>query len=92
MLRPHRTGRFGVCTSGLLSNRWEIIVQPVPRSVRHRIKQYILGSALPQIADWLSDRSQLAQQGSDMLTFFYDEKTEEFTARPLTSLEPLRGK
>jgi hypothetical protein len=72
--------------------RWEIVVQPVPRSVRHRINQYILGSALPQIADWLSDRAQLARQGSDMLTFFYDEKTEEFTARPLTRLEPLRGK
>jgi len=72
--------------------RWEIVVQPVPRCVRHRIKEYILGSALPQIADWLSDRARLAQQGSDMLTFFYDEKTEEFKARPLTRLEPLRGK
>jgi len=27
--------------------RWEIVVQPVPRLVRHRIKQYILESALP---------------------------------------------
>src|SRR6266576_1547831 len=50
--------------------RWEIVVQPVPRFVRHPIKQYILSSALPQIADWLSGRAQLAQRGSDMLTFF----------------------
>jgi hypothetical protein len=73
-------------------HRWEIVVQPVPRSVRHRIKQYILDSALPQIAGWLSDRAQLTQQGNDMLTFFYDEQTEEFAARPLTKLEPLRGR
>jgi len=70
--------------------RWEIVVQPVPRLIRHRIKQYILESALPEIAGWLSDRAELAQQGSDMLTFFYDEKVEEFQTRPLTRLEPLR--
>jgi len=70
--------------------RWEIVVQPVPRVVRHAIKQYILESALPDIASWLSERVALAQQGSDMLTFFYDERTGEFQTRPLTRLEPLR--
>jgi len=70
--------------------RWEIVVQPVPRLVRHRIKQYILEAALPEIASWLFDRAELAQQGSDILTFFYDEKVEEFRMRPLTRLEPLR--
>jgi hypothetical protein len=72
--------------------RWEIVVQPVPRAFRHRIKRYILDSALPQIAHWLAERAQLAQQGNDILTFFCDEKTEEFVARPLTHLDPFRAK
>ena len=70
--------------------RWEIVVQPVPRVNRHRINEYILESALPRVATWLSERSALAQQGSDLLTFFYDEKAEAFESRPLTRLEPLR--
>ena len=70
--------------------RWEIVVQPVPRVNRHRINQYILESALPAVGRWLSERAQLAQQGSDMLTFFYDEKVEQFESRTLTRLEPLR--
>jgi hypothetical protein len=71
--------------------RWEIVIQPVPRVIRHQIKRYILESALPEIAKWLSDRAELAQQGSDILTFFYDEETGEFQIRPLTRLEPLRS-
>ena len=70
--------------------QWEIVVQPVPRVFRHRIKQYILDAALHQIADWLVERVQLTQHGSDILAFFYDEKSDEFIARPLTQLEPLR--
>jgi len=72
--------------------RWELVVQPVPRVLRNRIKRYILDSALCQIAEWLAERAQLIQQGNDMLTFFYDEKTETFTAHPLTHLEPARAK
>lgn len=72
--------------------RWEIIVQPVPRLLRNRIKQYILNSALPQIAQWLAERAELFQQGNDMLTFFYDEKMEDFVLRRLTRLEPTRTK
>ena len=72
--------------------RWEIVVQPVPRLIRHRVKQYVLSAALPQIAGWLRDRAELARQGSDILTFFYDEKGEEFKVRYLTKLEPLRSK
>ena len=66
-------------------------MQPVPRVFRHRIKQYVVDSALPQIADWLIERAQLAQRGNDLLAFFYDEKADEFTPRELTHLEPLRG-
>jgi hypothetical protein len=71
-------------------SRWEIVVQPVPRVFRHRIRQYILDSALPQIAQWLLERTDLGQPGHDVLTFFYDEKSDEFISRTLTHLEPLR--
>ena len=70
--------------------RWEIVVQPVPRVNRHCINKYILESALPQVAIWLSERTELAQQGSDLLAFFYDEKAETFESRRLRRLEPLR--
>jgi hypothetical protein len=71
--------------------RWEIAVQPVPRVLRHRIKQYILDSALPQVRHWLVERAQLVQQGSDLLAFFYDEKIEECVLRHATNLEPVRN-
>jgi hypothetical protein len=70
--------------------RWEIVVQPVPRTRRHRIHQYILDPALLQVAQWLGERADLAQRGNDILAFFYDEEDEDFTARRLTRLEPLR--
>lgn len=72
--------------------RWEIVVQPVPRVLRHKIRQYILDLALPQIAEWLDGRARLAQRGSDILAFFYDEKANEFIAPQLTHLEPLQSK
>jgi hypothetical protein len=72
-------------------SRWEVVVQPVPRVLRHRINEYIVESALPMMADWLAERSQLLRQGSDLLAFFYDENAEEeFAARKLSSLEPTR--
>ena len=73
-------------------HRWEVVVQPVPRLLRHRIKQYIRDSALPQIACWLIERAQLVQRGNDILAFFYDEKEDQFIARQLSHLEPLLGK
>jgi hypothetical protein len=71
--------------------RWEIVVQPVPRALRHQIKEFILESALPQIASWLARRAELARRGSDILAFFYDEKKGELQARQLSQLEPLRS-
>jgi hypothetical protein len=75
-----------------VQSRWEIVVQPVPRTLRHRIKQYIIKSALSQIANWLGERKSLDQQGSDVLAFFYDEKSEEFIPLQLTHLEPSRDR
>jgi hypothetical protein len=70
--------------------RWEIVVQPIPRTLRHRAKQYILDSALTQMAQWLTQRKELVQRGNDILAFFYDENGEEFVVRQLTRLEPFR--
>ena len=72
--------------------RWEIIVQPVPRVFRHKIKQYIVDSALPQIALWLIERSLLAQRGNDVLAFFYDEEADELKPWELAHLEPLQSR
>jgi hypothetical protein len=71
-------------------SRWKIVVQPVPRVLRHQINQYILKSALPEVRRWLTERTQLSRQGSELLAFFYDEKAEEFTPRVLIRLEPER--
>ena len=73
-----------------LQGRWEIVVQPVPRRVRHFVKKYIADSALTQIAQWLVERSELTQRGGDILAFFYDEKSEGFVVRHLKRFEPLR--
>jgi hypothetical protein len=70
--------------------RWEIIVQPVPRVMRHRINQYILDTALPATKLWLNQRAGLSQKGSTLLTFFFDEKAEEFKSLTGSHLEPLR--
>lgn len=70
--------------------RWEIVVQPVPRALRDRINQFIVETALAQITHWLGERVKLAQRGTDILAFFYDQTSEEFTPRHLTRLEPLR--
>ena len=70
--------------------RWEIVVQPVPRVLRHKINQYLVEFALPEVQRWLMERTQLSRQGSDLLAFFYDEKAEEFTPRALNRLEPQR--
>ena len=70
---------------------WEIIVQPVPRICRSRIKRYILETALPQISLWLKHRADLARRGNEILAFFYDETADEFTPKELSSLEPLQG-
>jgi hypothetical protein len=80
-----------VDSSGIpLFNRWEIEVNPVPRILRHRIQQYILDSALPQIRQWLDQRADLAHEGSDTLDFFFDEEKEEFVPKLLARPQPLR--
>jgi hypothetical protein len=73
------------------SNIWEIVVRPVPRILRHRIQEYILDSALPQVKQWLDQRVNLTQPGSDTLGFYFDERNEEFIPKELAHLQPIRG-
>jgi hypothetical protein len=73
-----------------LQYRWEIVVQPVLRSDRHKIKQYAIESALPQIKDWLDLRANQIQRGSEILVFFYEQDTDEFVVQQIAHLEPAR--
>lgn len=75
-----------------LFNRWELIVGPVPRTLRHKLHELILSSALPQIRDWLDERSNLNLSGSDHLRFFYREQGEQFYSEGDQRLEPVRTK
>jgi hypothetical protein len=68
--------------------RWEIVVQPVPRTRRHQIRQYIIDTAFSQMELWLRERSDLTRPGSDILAFFYDEKDDNFVVRQLSRLHP----
>ena len=73
-----------------LFNEWQVEVSPVPRISRHRIQQEVVSVALPRIVRWLHEREHLSQQGSDLLTFFYDAERDIFSAEMTTHLEPLR--
>ena len=72
-------------------SRWEIVVQPVPQAVLNRIKQYIVDSALPQVAHWLLERSHQGRPGNEVLAFFHDKERDELVVKSLTRLGPHRG-
>ena len=72
-------------------SRWEIVVQPVPHAQRNRIKQYIVDLALPQVAQWLLERSHLGRPGNEVLAFFHDKESDELIVRSLTKLGPHSG-
>lgn len=89
-VRPLQDWPIATLYNRPVQGRWEIVVQPVPRTVRHRVKEYITDFALTQIALWLTARKELTKQGGDILAFFYDEKNDHFVVRQLTRLEPGR--
>ena len=73
-----------------LVSEWEIAVWPVPRVLRHRIRQYILDTGLPQIRQWLDQRVHLAHSGNESLIFFFDETKEEFVLEQDARVQPIR--
>jgi hypothetical protein len=74
-----------------LFSEWQIWVWPVPRILRHHIQQYIVDSGLPRIKQWLDHHVNLAQPGSESLTFLFDEKKEEFVTERGSRLQPAQG-
>lgn len=73
-----------------LFNRWEIVVNPVPRNLRHKVHEHILSSALPAVRDWLHERPNLELEGAEHLRFFYNEKSDRFSSEADGRLQPLR--
>jgi hypothetical protein len=78
--------RFSDSAGVPLFNEWEVSVYPVPRVHRHSIQQYIIDTALPKINEWLRERAELQLPGEHILTFFFDERKDEFT--PESDLQP----
>jgi len=70
---------------------YEIVVQPVPKVFRHKVKGLILSEALPAIRERLATHSELGRQGSYVLSFFYDEGTDAVIVERSDKLEPVRG-
>lgn len=73
-----------------LFSEWEIVVRPVPRSLRHKVRKYCIETALPSILHWLSRRADNQLDGSEMLTFFYDEHADRFSEQAESRAEPAR--
>jgi len=72
----------------LVQYQWEIMVQPVPRLRRHRIKTYISETALPAVKTWLTQRAKVDGKGSAVLAFFFDEEKDDFVGHQIDRLEP----
>jgi len=68
----------------------EIEVQPVPRVMRHRFHEYIVGTALAQMAKWLVEGAAVAPGQEGSLVFSYDEKGDEFITQSFASRQSLR--
>jgi len=71
--------------------RWEIVVQPVPRLDRHKVKCFILESALARVSEWLGERPRQTNRGSEILVFFYEPQEGTFLVQEISNLEPLSG-
>jgi hypothetical protein len=58
--------------------------------MRHRFHEYIVGTALPQMAKWLVENAGTVEGQAASLAFFYDEEKDEFVGKSLARLQPLR--
>jgi hypothetical protein len=83
--------RFSDATGVPMFNEWEVCVYPVPRIHRHSIQQNIVTIALPQINEWLRKRTELQQPGEQSLTFYFDERKDEFMSESEMQLHPVRA-
>jgi len=69
-------------------SQWELVVQPVPYMYGQEINHYIVNVALPQIERWLSRRKGLDEKGSEILSFFFNEREHSFSSETVARLEP----
>jgi hypothetical protein len=73
---------------GHYSPSWKIIVDAVPRSLRHLIQGKIIAEVLPSIRAWLlANPVPTKREGSHGLVFVVDELNNEMKCDESTSLE-----
>ena len=73
---------------GYYSPSWKILVDAVPRSLRHLIQSKIIAEALPSTRTWLlANPVSTKREGSHGLVFVFDELKNEMKCDESTSLE-----
>jgi hypothetical protein len=83
--------RFVDSAGNPLFNEWMLNIFPVPRMHRHRVQQYIIDQALPEVREWLRKRGEMQQPGEESLKFLFDEEKDEFTSELQSRLSPRRA-
>jgi hypothetical protein len=75
--KPYRI--FTVSYSGTQSYQpgWSIEVRPVPRALKHTVKETLTSEFFPRIRKWLQDRADVDNRhGFDALAVVLDENSE----------------
>jgi hypothetical protein len=70
---------FVVSYSGTQSYEpgWSIVVRPVPRALKHTVKEILTSELFPRIRKWLLDRADLdSRDGFDALAVVLNENCE----------------
>jgi hypothetical protein len=56
---------------------WSIVVRPVPRALKHAVKEALTSEFFPRVRRWLEDRADLnSRHGFDALSVVLDENGE----------------
>jgi len=67
---------------GWCDPKWDISVDPIPRTMKGRITALIENHALPKMRAWLCERADLTgKQESQSFNVFYDEGRDELKYR-----------
>lgn len=72
---------------GYYSPSWAVVVEAVPRSLRHRIQNKIVEEALPRIRSWLLANPHSSDEGAHRLVFMFDELENELTSEEISAIE-----
>lgn len=75
-------------SGGAVFPGWTLYVYPVPRSLRHLVKDKLVTEALPKIRNWLtSNFHSSAREGGHNLSFSFDEPKNELTSEEYSSMD-----